>query len=138
VFAQSIKRAVTTKRGWPLMYHHQMQGMPIGMVSAIQERDDGPWATSKISRTSLGDDIIELVRDGAIPGVSVQGTNIKSRRTPAGVIQRAEVAVTEISLTPFPMLIGADEMVLRARQAAEHERPALIDLSAYLGNLTPP
>ena len=32
VFAQSIRRAQSTKRGWPLMYHHAMNSVPIGMV----------------------------------------------------------------------------------------------------------
>jgi HK97 family phage prohead protease len=114
VFSQSIRRAQKTKRGWPLMYNHAVQGLPIGMVSMVHERDDGPWMTSKISRTSLGDDIIELIRDGALPGVSLNGRNIKSRRNQAGVIERMEVALDEISVTPFPALVGADELVLRS------------------------
>jgi HK97 family phage prohead protease len=114
VFSQSIRRAQRLKRGWPLMYNHAVQNLPIGMVSMVHERDDGPWMTSKISRTSLGDDIIELIRDGAIPGVSINGRNIKSRRNQAGVIERMEVALDEISVTPFPALQGADELVLRS------------------------
>jgi len=114
VFGQSIRRAQRLKRGWPLMYNHAVQNLPIGMVSMVHERDDGPWMTSKISRTSLGDDIIELIRDGAIPGVSINGRNIKSRRNQAGVIERMEVALDEISVTPFPALIGADQLVLRS------------------------
>jgi uncharacterized protein len=114
VFSQSIKRAQRTKRGWPLMYNHAVQALPIGMVSMVHERDDGPWMTSKISRTSLGDDIVELIRDGAIPGVSINGRNIKSRRTERGVVERMEVALEEISVTPFPALVGADELVLRS------------------------
>lgn len=114
VFSQSIRRAQHLKRGWPLMYNHAVQNLPIGMVSMVHEREDGPWMTSKISRTSLGDDIIELIRDGAIPGVSINGRNIKSRRNQKGVIERMEVALDEISVTPFPALVGADELVLRS------------------------
>ncbi len=118
VFGQSIRRAMNTGRGWPLMYNHKKTGMPVGMVSMIHEREDGPWATAKISRTSLGNDVRELVNDGAL-GVSVSGVNIRSRRAPRGVIERMEVAVTEISVTPFPLLKGSDEMILRAQQGHE-------------------
>jgi len=116
VFAQSIRRAQSTGRGWPLMFNHDKNGMPVGMVSMIHERADGPWATSKISRTSLGDDIIQLVQDGVL-GVSVSGLVIRSRKDPhTGVVERTELAVQEISVTPFPSLKGADELVLRSQQ----------------------
>lgn len=126
VFSQSIRRAQRTKRGWPLMYNHAVQGLPIGMVSMVHERDDGPWMTSKISRTSLGDDIIELIRDGAIPGVSINGRNIKSRRNQAGVIERMEVALDEISVTPFPALMGSDELVLRSVTPADRTDEVMV------------
>jgi HK97 family phage prohead protease len=126
VFSQSIRRAQHSKRGWPLMYNHAVQNLPIGMVSMVHERDDGPWMTSKISRTSLGDDIIELIRDGAIPGVSINGRNIKSRRNQAGVIERMEVALDEISVTPFPALVGADELVLRSVTPIDQDDEVMI------------
>jgi len=152
VFAQSIRRAQSSKRGWPLMYNHAVNALPIGMVAMVHERDDGPWMTSKISRTSLGDDIIELIRDGAIPGVSINGRNIKSRRNREGVVERMEVALDEISLTPFPSLIGADELVLRSQatqqrsdeetEEYEDEKPSVPvareELKAFLDGLDDP
>lgn len=154
VFAQSIKRAQTTGRGWPLMYNHDTRGMPLGMVPMLHERNDGPWMTAKISRTSLGDDIIELIKDGAIPGVSVNGRNIRSRRDAQGNIERMEVALGEISVTPFPSLVGADEMVLRhgvgmilgdmmepgttTIEVVEEVPASRKKLSDFLAQLTPP
>jgi HK97 family phage prohead protease len=126
VFGQSIRRAQRTKRGWPLMYNHAVQNLPVGMVSMIHERNDGPWMTSKISRTTLGDDIVELIRDGAIPGVSINGRNIKSRRNQTGVIERMEVALDEISLTPFPALVGADELVLRSVTPSDQDDEVML------------
>jgi HK97 family phage prohead protease len=138
VFAQSIRSIERSKRGWPLMYNHGMQtGVPLGVVSMVHERDDGPWMTSKISRTTFGDDLIELIKDGAVPGVSVRGRNIKSRRNDANVVQRMEVAIEEVSVTPFPQLIGADELVLRAQQA-EAIVVARTELSDFLSNLQKP
>lgn len=148
VFAQSIKRAQATGRGWPLMYNHDVRSIPIGIVPMVHERNDGPWMTAKISRTSTGDDIVELIKDGAIPGVSVSGRNIRSARGRDGHIRRMEVALGEISVTPFPALVGADEMVLRSGaglllsnlMSAEDETPppARQALSEYLSSLQPP
>lgn len=153
VFAQSIRRAERVKRGWPLLYNHAVNALPIGAVAAVHERDDGAWMTSKISRTGLGDDIIELIKDGVLPGVSVNGRNIKSRRGPNGRIQRMEVALDEISLTPFPQLVGSDELVLRAfnsgftsikdvedEELEEHEEktPVRDELAEFLSRLDDP
>lgn len=154
VFSQSIKRAQSTKRGWPLMYNHDTRSLPIGMVPMIHERDDGPWMTAKISRTSLGDDVIELIKDGVLPGVSVNGRNIRSARDGKGNIRRMEVALNEISVTPFPALVGADAMVLRSGLTFSHpmttnhlaietqdEEPPPVKrqkLSEFLRDLEPP
>ncbi len=149
VFGQSIKRAQTTGRGWPLMYNHDLRALPIGMVPMLHERGDGPWMTAKISRTSLGDDVIELIKDGVLPGVSVNGRNIRSARDGRGNIRRMEVALTEISVTPFPALVGADAMVLRNMEQGmttnsivirtdQQEAPKRKKLSDYLAALEPP
>jgi HK97 family phage prohead protease len=138
VFSQSIKRAQNTGRGWPLMYSHDRNMMPIGMVAAVHEREDGPWMTAKISRTSAGDDIVELIRDGAVPGVSVGGTAIKSRRNKEGQVERMEVAIREISMTPFPALQGADELVLRHESQPTYVAGALADVKAFLDSLETP
>jgi uncharacterized protein len=135
VFSQSIKRSLQVGRGWPLMYSHDRNMLPIGMVSAIHERSDGPWMTAKISRTSAGDDIVELIRDGAVPGVSVGGTAIKSRRTKDGQVERVEVAVREISMTPFPALIGADELVLRHQNEIKYIPGARDEAKDFLAAL---
>lgn len=138
VFAQSIKRAQNLKRGWPLMYNHDVRGVPIGVVPMIHEREDGPWMTAKISRTSLGNDIVELIKDGAIPGVSVNGRNIRSARGANGHIRRMEVALGEISVTPFPSLVGADEMVLRSMNTVQEATPKRDSLSTYLASIQEP
>ena len=114
VFGQSIKRAESKGHGWPLMYNHDRKSLPLGMVPMIHERSDGPWMTAKISKTSFGDDVIELVRDGAIPGISLGAVNIRSRKNEKGQIERMEVALREISMTPWPQLAGSGDMVLRA------------------------
>ena len=43
----------------------------IGKVNHMEEREDGLWIKAKISNTKLGDETLELVKDGAIRSFSV-------------------------------------------------------------------
>lgn len=116
-FAGTIKRAEQTGRKWPMFINHRRAEPPIGAVAMIHERADGPWMTAKLSNTSGGNDALELYKDGALTSVSVGATVLKSRRV-GKAVHRMEVAVREVSLTPFNQLDGADIMALRSHEAA--------------------
>jgi HK97 family phage prohead protease len=119
VFASSIRRAEKAGRRWPLMAMHQDRLLPVGATTAVHERADGAYFTGKISRTQMGDEIIELINDGALPGVSVGAKPIRSRRT-AQLVERVEAAIREISFTPFAALDGAEILALRS-MTIQHE-----------------
>ena len=116
-FAQTIKRVEVTGKKWPMFLNHRRSDAPIGAVAAIHERDDGPWMTAKISRTTGGNDALELYHDGALTNVSIGATVIRSRKV-GKAIHRSEVAVREVSMTPFNQLAGAEIMALRSHEAA--------------------
>ena len=131
-FASTIKRAEQSKRKWPMFINHKRAELPVGAVASIHERDDGPWMTAKLSNTTGGNEALELYRDGALTSVSIGATVLRSRRV-ASAIHRMEVAVREVSLTPFNQLIGADIMALRSQEAAS----AYVDeLDAFLKGFT--
>lgn len=132
-FANTIKRAEQSNRKWPMFLNHKRSEAPIGAVASIHERDDGPWMTAKLSNTSGGNDALELYRDGALTSVSVGATVLRSRRVERA-IHRMEVAVREVSMTPFNQLIGADIMALRSHEAA---RSYLDELDEFLKNRKP-
>jgi len=138
-FADTIKRAESLKRGWPLTVLHNERTMPVGVTTSVHEREDGPYFTGKISRTNAGDEVLELIRDGALPGVSVGCKPIRSTRTAKGTIERNEVAMREIALTPWPALVGADIMTLRSEVIDEAASfAARAELEAYLQTLQAP
>jgi uncharacterized protein len=115
-FARTIQTAKQKGARFPLFAVHPLLApgvLPVGAASQIVERDDGPWMEAKISKTQAGDEMIELIRDGAIPGVSV-GARILKSRVVDGIVQRVEAALNEITLTAFPALEGADIMALRS------------------------
>lgn len=123
-FASTIRRAESANRKWPMFINHKRSELPVGAVASIHERDDGPWMTAKLSNTTGGNEALELYRDGALTAVSVGATVLRSRKVERA-IHRVEVAVREVSLTPFNQLAGAEIMALRSQEAA----------SAYLDEL---
>jgi HK97 family phage prohead protease len=57
----------------PLTAPHPKDGgeLPIGVSLAYTEHDDGLYGEWRVSETSFGDDVLALVRDGAVSGLSI-------------------------------------------------------------------
>lgn len=45
--------------------------LPIGVTVELEDRADAAWGAWKVSRTALGDEVLELARDGVPLGLSV-------------------------------------------------------------------
>lgn len=53
---------------------------PAGKALAIEERDDGGYATFRVAKTAQGDEILALAEEGVVSGVSVEmGRNVRTR-----------------------------------------------------------
>jgi HK97 family phage prohead protease len=57
----------------PLTASHPRDGgeLPIGVSTELREANDGLHGIWKVSRTNLGDEVLELVADGALTGLSI-------------------------------------------------------------------
>jgi hypothetical protein len=57
----------------PLTAPHPRDGgtLPIGITTELAEHPDGLHGAWRVSKTQLGDEVLELVRDGAVSGLSV-------------------------------------------------------------------
>jgi uncharacterized protein len=100
----------------PLMVSHEHRALPIGAAATLDETDDGLEAAFHLSATARADEVLELVRDGAISGLSigfspVQQTVTKgSARDPASpldLVERTEVNLREVSICNFPAFDAA-------------------------------
>ena len=90
----------------------------IGVVTEMEESDEGLLIKAKISDTVLGNETLNLVKDGAIRSFSVgfiPVTDVKKDKT----IIRTKVNLKEVSLVAFPAYDKAE--VLSVREETNQE-----------------
>lgn len=100
---------------------------PLGTPSVMDVRDDGLYVEVPMSRTSYNDDLIELMRDGALDGMSFRFSVTreeevlepeKSDHNPRGIPERTvkELKLYEFGPVTFPAY-EATTVGVRAREA---------------------
>ena len=105
VFRRGAFTKTLTQRGAAkvkVLANHDRQRLPIGRAHDLREDPAGLYAELRVSQTRDGDEVLELVRDGALDGLSIGFSPINHRNGAGGVVERVEVALREISVTAFP------------------------------------
>jgi HK97 family phage prohead protease/HK97 family phage major capsid protein len=100
-----------------LFYGHET---PIGVVVAGRDTEGGYEITAKVSETSLGNDVLTLMRDGALNKFSV-GFIPVSQEQDGSTITRTKVSLKEVSVVPFPAYAGASITEVREESPSEPE-----------------
>ncbi len=90
----------------------------IGKVTEMQESDEGLLIKAKISSTTLGDETLELVKDGAIRSFSVGFIPVVDEKKEKTIV-RKKVDLKEVSLVAFPAYENA--AVLAVREEVKEE-----------------
>jgi HK97 family phage prohead protease len=112
----------------PLLFHHKHDQV-VGVARRLEETPEGLWGEWRLSRTALGQDTRELVRDGALSGLSI-GYTIP----PGGAERKGDtrylrtVRLLETSIVAFPMNLGARIATVKEAPLA----PVLRELEALL------
>ena len=75
--------------------------MPIGRATLLREQDNGLYAELKVSKTAAGDEMLELVRDGAVDQFSIGFQPLKDVKRADGVVERIKAHLAEISMVTF-------------------------------------
>ena len=130
----------------PLLVHHNRRELGIGKAVDLEERDDGLWAAFHLAATERADEVLELVREDVISGLSIgfepidggdRTTRGKDREPPADtdLVERLEVRLHEVSICNFPAYDTAGVSAVRsARSAAAGasagRHPSLASLAA--------
>ena len=96
---------VNGKKPKLLKYHDSQQ--PVGVVTGRLDTEDGMLFTAKISQTSDGNDMLELVKDEAIDAVSVGVDVIDASYDDSGTMIISRADWVELSLVTVPAFKGA-------------------------------
>jgi HK97 family phage prohead protease len=139
-FAKTIR-----DRKWPvpLLFHHQHRSLGIGRATHLEETDAGLEAEFHLTEgVQLADEVLALVLDEAISGLSIGFEPVDERPTVKGpdrtppssrdLVIRTEVNLREVSVCNFPAYTDAGVTGVREAQA---RHPSLAALSAERGRL---
>ena len=113
-FKKTIDEGFTSKRIKMLWQHDQALGMPVEMF----EDSRGLYVKGKVSRTQLGDEALELMRDGVVNTMSI-GFSIpknKSGFNEEGTRIISEVKLFEFSPVTFPANEAAHILAVKSLQ----------------------
>lgn len=113
---------------------------PIGVPLEVRPDAAGLVTRSRISATPNGDEILQLVKDGAIKGYSFSGGFRSTNKTPARmgalpVFHRTEIALREFGPTPFPYYEAARITGVRAEAQEMFATMSTAEILAVLSPL---
>jgi HK97 family phage prohead protease len=116
--------------------------MPLGTPEDVSVDGHGLRTVSRVAKTDLGDEVLELIRDGAIRGQSFGGAFVASEVVKAeerGGLPlriRTEVALREYGPTPFPAYADARIVGVRSEAAEIIEHLSVDEIAGLLAPLS--
>lgn len=94
---------------------HNYEAMPLGRAVTLREDAAGLYGEFRVSKTTAGDEVLELIRDGALDGLSIGFTTITERwNAKSSVRELHEVRLHEVSAVTFPAYDGARILAVRS------------------------
>ena len=78
--------------------HLALGGSLIGKMAVMRDDAAGLYVELRASKTPLGDETLELVRDGALTDLSIGFRARQNRRLPAGVLERVTADLAEVAV----------------------------------------
>jgi HK97 family phage prohead protease len=90
---------------------------PVGIWLELREDWRGLWAKGRlIPEVARGRELLALVREGAIDGLSIGYRTVRGRIDPKTRIRRLyQVDLWEVSIVTFPLLTGARVHAVKGR-----------------------
>lgn len=130
-FARTIAERGATKVKFLAL--HDSQRLPLGRATLLREDAAGLYMEARVSQTQAGDEVLELIRDGALDGLSIGFTVPSGGETfdaRAATRDLTEIRLHEVSAVPWPAY--ADALVTGVRS---HPTPQAVP--AYRAALDP-
>jgi HK97 family phage prohead protease len=99
--AGAFSRVIPNAHRVKLLVGHDSQALPIGRATLLREDTNGLYGEFRVSKGNRSDDILELVRDGALSELSIGFQPLKDNRRKDGVVERIAAHLAEVSLVTF-------------------------------------
>jgi Escherichia/Staphylococcus phage prohead protease len=129
-FARSIRERGHKVR---LLVGHDTRKLPVGRAVELREESNGLHAAFEVSDTSVGNDLLTLVRDGIADSFSIGFTPVRERWE-GGVRIHLEAMLREVSAVTFPAYPGAAIAGVRSQltipKAVAERRLRLLELES--------
>lgn len=133
-FAQSLRQRSVHRV--PMLFQHD-PAEPVGVWHELREDSQGLYARGRlIPEVARGRELLALIRNGAIDGLSIGFRTVKGRIDPKTRVRSLlAVDLWEISIVTFPLLAGARVQAVKdaasrrpsfARTRAENEWRAML------------
>jgi HK97 family phage prohead protease len=109
--------------------------LPIGVTVELEDRADAAWGAWHVSKTAVGDEVLELARDGVPLGLSVGFAEVAggSRWSPdRRRVTRIRAALDHVAVVRVPAYVGAGVVGVREGSTARHT-PVLLTLAHRRG-----
>lgn len=130
--AGAFSRVIPNAHRVKLLVGHNSEALPIGRATLLREDTNGLYGEFRVSKGNRSDDILELVRDGALSELSIGFQSLKDNRRKDGVVERIAAHLAEVSLVTFGAY-GHAAQVVGVRE--ESDKPNLDAIEALLKDL---
>jgi HK97 family phage prohead protease len=110
--------------------------LPIGVTVELEERAEAAWGAWHVSKTAVGDEVLELARDGVPLGLSIGFAEV-----PGGSrwsadrqrVTRTRAALDHVAVVRVPAYDGAGVVGVRGRSWPGRHTPVLLTLLGRRG-----
>ena len=133
--AGSIEIADPTKI--KLLAQHDMK-KPVGRMTSAEVREDGIYATFKLSRSSGGNDALVMAQEGLVSGLSIGAEIISSKPSRDGYTVVTAAKLKEVSLVTEAAFKSAEVLEIAAEEVTPAETPTTESETAPVEESTTP
>ena len=98
-----------------LLSQHDMK-KPVGRMTAAEVRQDGIYATFKLSRSTGGNDALVMAQEGLVSGLSIGAEIVASKPSRDGHIVVSAAKLKEVSLVTEPAFKSAQVLEIAAEE----------------------
>jgi HK97 family phage prohead protease len=119
-----------------LLSQHDVK-KPIGRMTAAEVREDGIYATFKLSRSTGGNDALIQAQEGLVSGLSVGAEIVSSKPSRAGHTVVTAAKLKEVSLVTEPAFKSAQVLEIAAEEVIPAEETPTTESETVVEETTP-